>query len=137
MNYEFCFSSEILCANVAISGNAPNAKIFRNVLIDTGASISWFPEEDLKKVGAVKGLYDKDLETANGSITLPVYEVKVVLGIDDDASQLRNTARVESKEIPVCAPKTDTSLIGRDILKRYKRIYLNWRDQKVVDVDLG
>lgn len=143
MNYGFKFSDDKLSANVVIGGNSPNAKILEDVLIDTGASISWFPREKLRTVGAMEGIYSKrPIETANGSIfMLPVYGVRVSLGLPDteilSPPQEAYKKKVENDYIPVCAPKFDRALIGRDILTRYNKIHVDWYDRQIIDVDLG
>ena len=144
MNYGFRFSKGRLCTNVVISGNAQDIVPFdlNDVLIDTGASNSGFPKEKLKAAGAIKGLGEVKVTTANGTGIVETYQVMVALGTYGDISllnqyQLEHKKNVESTPIDAYAPETDIAIIGRDILKRYKKIYVNWHDQQVIDIDLA
>lgn len=136
MNHDFRFSSTgRLCTNVVISGNLQDTASFdlNDVVIDTGASISGFPKEKLEKASAIKGL-GRNVRTANGTVILETYHVMIALGNYTD----RYKKQIESSLMPVVpVAETNMAIIGRDVLKRYKKIYVNWSDQLVIDIDLA
>jgi hypothetical protein len=141
MNNGFVFYGNELHADVEIRGSTNRIRFdFKDVIVDTGAEKSCFPEGDLINTGAnPMGL--REVETASGKDYLPQYGVRVFIGntISTQPLSPAQTARKQKaeREIVHAIALVDRILIGQDILKRYRNIQVNWHDHTVIDIDLA